>query len=134
MLKLAGYLNIIIGIAHVIGLIWAEAMFEVTGIGPFMEQLTGIHPSIPYLITIIVAIVFVVFGLYALSLIGAFRPLPYARTIVLLIGLIYIARSLKLVADRVNEINTPLQDLYSIIALLIGVMIILGYRKTNHSN
>ena len=33
MLKIGGIINIIIAVAHIIGLFWAEQMFEKTGIG-----------------------------------------------------------------------------------------------------
>ena len=58
MLKLSGYINIIIAIAHIIGLFWADRMFEVTGIGKEMIKLAKHHSSLPYLPTIFVSIVF----------------------------------------------------------------------------
>ena len=39
MLKIGGYINIIIAIAHIVGLLWADKMFEVTGIGKEMTEL-----------------------------------------------------------------------------------------------
>ena len=33
MLKLGGYINILIAIGHIVGLFWADKIFEVTGIG-----------------------------------------------------------------------------------------------------
>ncbi len=44
MLKLGGYINIFIAIGHLIGLIWAEKMFEVTGIGKEMVELSVSYP------------------------------------------------------------------------------------------
>ena len=43
MLKLGGYINIIIAIAHIVGLFWADKMFEVTGIGKEMTELAQTH-------------------------------------------------------------------------------------------
>jgi nitrate reductase gamma subunit len=43
MLKLGGYINILIAIGHIIGLIWADKMFEVTGIENEMTKLAKIH-------------------------------------------------------------------------------------------
>jgi nitrate reductase gamma subunit len=60
MLKLGGYINIIIAIGHIIGLFWADKMFEVTGIGKEMTGLSQIHFSLPYLLTISVAIVWII--------------------------------------------------------------------------
>ncbi len=76
MLKLGGYINIVIAIGHIVGLFWADKMFEVTGIGKEMTGLAQTHFSLPYLLTIFVAIVFFIFGLYGLSADNKFRPLP----------------------------------------------------------
>jgi len=35
MLKLGGYINILIAAGHIVGLIWANKIFEVTGIDKF---------------------------------------------------------------------------------------------------
>ena len=43
MLKLGGYINIIIAIAYLLGLVWADIMFEVTGIGKEMTELAQYH-------------------------------------------------------------------------------------------
>jgi hypothetical protein len=40
MLRIGGYLNILISIRHIIGLIWADNIFHVTGIGKEMAELT----------------------------------------------------------------------------------------------
>ena len=58
MLKLGGYINIVIAIGHIVGLFWADKMFEVTGIGKEMTELAQTHSSLPYLLTIFIAIFF----------------------------------------------------------------------------
>jgi nitrate reductase gamma subunit len=63
MLKLGGYINILIAIGHIVGLIWADKMFEMTGIENEMKELAQIHSSLPYLLTIFVGIIFFIFGL-----------------------------------------------------------------------
>ena len=70
MLSLGGYMNILIASAHFIGLGWAKTMFRITGIAKEMVQLKKIHHSLPYLLTITVAILFFIFGLY-----GWLRPI-----------------------------------------------------------
>jgi hypothetical protein len=40
MLRLAGYINVIIGFGHIVGLLWADQMFQVTGISPEMKALS----------------------------------------------------------------------------------------------
>ena len=47
MLKIGGYINILIGIGHLIGLIWPEQMFEKTGALEGMKTLAQIHFTLP---------------------------------------------------------------------------------------
>ena len=49
MLKLGGYINILIAIGHIVGLVWADQMFAVTGVGKEMHELSQINTSLPYL-------------------------------------------------------------------------------------
>ena len=52
MLKLGGYLNILFAILHIVGLLWAEKMFEVVGTaegnGKWLAFLTGCKYSWVY--------------------------------------------------------------------------------------
>ena len=92
MLRLGGYINIIIAFAHIIGLFWAEKIFEITGIGEEMVKLSQIHFSLPYLLTIFVAIVFFIFGLYGLSADGKIKKLPNLKYGIFIISGVYIIR------------------------------------------
>lgn len=94
MLKLGGYINILIAIAHIVGLLWADQMFELTGIGKQMAELAHIQASLPYLLTLFVTIVFFIFGLYGLSADAKFRKLPFLKPAIFLIAGIYIFRDL----------------------------------------
>ena len=47
MLKIGGYINILIAVGHLIGLFWTEKMFEVTGIGKEMQKLAQINALLP---------------------------------------------------------------------------------------
>lgn len=131
MLKLGGYLNVLISIAHLVGLIWAEWMFEVTGIGKEMNELAQTHSSLPYLLTIFVSIVFFIFGLYALSAEGKFRKMPFLKLGIFAIAGIYIIRGLgELLFDISQQEAPPLAEaLYSIIALGIGLLFLFGGLK-----
>jgi hypothetical protein len=64
MLKLGGYLNILFAILHILGLLWAEKMFEVVGIAEGMALAKqDIHPLYPYFITVVVGILFYIIDL-----------------------------------------------------------------------
>lgn len=66
-LRIAGWANLCIGVSHVAGLIWARDFFYWTDVGAEMEQLARIYALAPYALTVIVALFFIGFGLYALS-------------------------------------------------------------------
>lgn len=131
MLTIGGYINILISIAHVVGLLWAEKMFEVTGIGKEMEELSHLHPSLPYLITIMVAIAFFLFGLYGLSADGKFRKLPLLKPAVFGIAAIYLFRGIgELLFDiEKQQAGMFLETVYSLLAVAIGLIFLVGGLK-----
>ncbi|MEJ7692654.1 hypothetical protein [Daejeonella sp.] len=139
MLKLGGCINILIAIGHIIGLFWADKMFEITGIGKEMKELAQAHSSLPYLLTIFVAIAFFVFGLYGLSADNKFRRLPFLKPVIFLIAGIYLLRGIgELIFDlEKQQTNQFLEITYSLIAVFIGLLFLIGgLRKWNlkHTN
>ncbi len=129
MLRLGGYLNILIAILHIVGLFWADKMFEVTGISDGMALAAqNIHPMYPYFITVVVAIFFFVFGMYGLSADGKIRKLPYLKPVIFLIAGIYLLRGIgELIFDmEMQQANQILETSYSLIAVLIGLLFLIG--------
>lgn len=130
MLRLGGFINIIIAIGHIVGLIWADKMFEVTGIENEMKELAQIHFSLPYLLTIFVGIVFFIFGLYGLSADNKFKKLPFLKFGIFAIAGIYMFRGLgELLFETLNKTNTLTETTYSLIALIIGLLFLIGGLK-----
>lgn len=127
MLRLGGYINILIAIGHIVGLIWADKMFEVTGIGKEMTELSQTHSSLPYLLTILVSIVFFVFGLYGLSADNKFRKLPFLKIGVFATAGIYLLRGIgELIADKIQGTNSTAETIFSTIAITIGLLFLVG--------
>jgi hypothetical protein len=131
MLKLGGCLNILIAVGHIVGLFWAGKMFEVTGIGKEMTELAQKHTALPYLLTIFVAIVFFIFGLYGLSADNKFRRLPFLKPVIFAIAGIYLLRGIgELIFDlEKQQANQFLEITYSIIAVFIGLLFLIGGLK-----
>ena len=130
MLKLGGYINILIAAGHIVGLFWAEQMFEITGIGNEMNELSKTHSSLPYLLTILVSVVFFVFGLYGLSADNKFRKLPFLKPIIFVIAGIYLIRGLgELIVDNIQGTNSTTETIYSLFALIIGLLFLIGGLK-----
>lgn len=129
MLRLGGYLNILIAILHIVGLFWADKMFEITGIADGMALAAqNIHPMYPYFITVVVAIFFLIFGLYGLSADGKFLKLPFMKPVIYLIAGIYLLRGIgELIFDmEMQQANQTLETLYSLIAVFIGLLFLIG--------
>lgn len=131
MLKLGGYINIVLAIGHIVGLFWADKMFEVTGIGKEMAELAQTHALLPYLLTVFVAFVFIVFGLYGLSADNKFRPLPFLKPAIFTIAGIYLLRGIgELMFDLEKQpVNQFLEVSYSLIAVFIGLLFLIGGLK-----
>ncbi len=102
-------------------------MFAVTGIGKEMQELSQINTSLPYLLTFFVAVVFFIFGLYGLSADNKFRKLPFLKPIIFIIAGIYIFRGLgELLADTIQGTNSLNETIYSLFALTIGLLFLVG--------
>ncbi len=132
MLTLGGYINIFIAIAHIVGLLWADKMFEVAGIAEGMALAKrDIHPLYPYFITVVVAILFFVMGLYGLSADNKYKKLPFVKPMVFCIGGIYLLRGISELAFDIGwQKATPLlENTYSLIAILVGLLYLVGGLK-----
>lgn len=131
-LQIGGYINILIAIAHILLLFKADYFFEITGVGENMRRNAEIHPLLPYAMTVFVAVIFFIFGLYALSAAGKMKKLPFLKTGVFTIAGIYLFRGL--VGSIANiGFETSFQWhhlLFSLCALGIGLLYLLGGRET----
>ncbi|WP_108821034.1 hypothetical protein [Dysgonomonas sp. Marseille-P4361] len=128
LLRLGGYINILIAIAHVVGLFWAQEMYDYTGVGENMQRNAEIHPLLPTAMTVFVAIFFLIFGLYGLSAAGIVKKLPFLKLGVFTIAAIYLVRGIV-----GSVINIGFESsfiwyhlLFSLCALGIGVLYLLG--------
>ncbi len=127
MLEIAGYINFTIALAHVFGLIWADTMFRLTGINEIIQHLALVHWSLPYMLTFLVANMFVLFGFYALSACGKVRKLPFLQFVIFVIAAIYLLRGLGgIVSSIISNVTSTLDPIYSIVAFLIGCLYIFG--------
>ena len=128
MLKFGGYINIVIAVAHIVGLFWADKMFEITGIGNEMTKLAQTHSSLPYILTLFVAIVFFIFGLYGLSADNKLRKLPFLKPVVFVISGIYLLRGIgELIFDlEKQQANQFSEIIYSLTAVFIGFLYLIG--------
>ena len=131
MLRIAGIINFILSLGHLASLIRARQVFEAGGVGKEMAELSQIHPSLPYLLTVMVAIVLFVFGLYAFSADGRIRKLPLLKPVIFGIASLFILRTFMGIAEMIfrGGVHIPLELCYSSGSLAIGLLYLLGGLK-----
>jgi hypothetical protein len=130
MLKLAGYINILIAIGHIVGLFWADKMFEISGIGKEMTELAQTNTSLPFLLTIFVAVVFLIFGLYGFSAANKFRKLPFTKSVIFIISGVYLLRGVgEITVNTIQNTNSTNETIYSLFAICIGLLFLFGGLK-----
>jgi hypothetical protein len=82
------------------------------------------------LLTIFAGVVFFIFGLYGLSAGNKFRKLPFLKPSIFAIAGIYIFRGLgELIFDTLNKTNTMTETIYSLTALTVGFIFLIGGLK-----
>ena len=120
-LKAAGWANIAIAAAHVIGLIWAWSMFRAVGIEADMRELATQGATLPYIFTLITAAAFAAFGLYGLSGAAKLRRLPLLPAGLASIAAIYLYRATVYEGLGAVRDGDGAQIVFAAIALLIGL-------------
>jgi hypothetical protein len=128
-LKLGAALNFAIAAIHV-GIIFAgPPAYLYFGSAGLAAQAQSGSPA-PALLTAGLVVVFVAFGLYALSGAGVIRPLPLLWPALAAIGAGYTLRGLVVILDLLRlarGAGYPLrQTVFSAIALAIGLLYIMG--------
>lgn len=93
-LRLGAVLHFFIAISHIVCLCFLDEAFEAYGIRDTMLQIVSGKMWMLHVLTICLVIVFTIAGLYALSAIGDIRRLPWTRTAIVTIVVLYSLRAL----------------------------------------
>lgn len=111
-------------------------MFEIKGIGKEMAELSQIHLSLPYLLTIVVASVFFIFGLYGLSAANKFKKLPNLKFVIFSISGIYLLRGLVelLISFLIKEEQAFNETIFSLSSISLGMLFLYGGIQRWRSN
>ena len=121
-LQIAGWTNIVLAAAHVVCLIWAYSVFRAVGIEEDMRRLAEQGgAALPYVVTLIVAAGFFIFGLYGLSGAGVMRRLPLLRTALVSIAAVYVLRGTLLGGFGAVAAGDAAQTAFAAVALAIGL-------------
>jgi hypothetical protein len=122
-------LNFAIALIH-LGIIFAGGPAYVYFGAADLAVLAQAGSPVPALLTVCLTIVFIVFGVYALSGAGVVRRLPLLRLGLLAIGAVYTLRGLIVILDilrLVRGAGYPFrQTVFSAAALAIGLIYLIG--------
>ena len=91
-LRLGAILHFIIAIGHLICLFFLEEAFKAYGILDEMMHLCFRQEWLLYVVTVCLAVGFVIAGFYALSVAGDMRKLPLQRLVMMVIVVLYSVR------------------------------------------
>ena len=130
-LILGGILSIAIAILHIAIIFGGAPAYRYFGAGEEMAQMASSGSVLPALITLLIAVIFAIWGLYAFSGAGVIRHLPLLRIGLVVIASIYTLRGLGIIPQVVWMINSPKsvssQDIvFSLVSLLVGVIYFTG--------
>jgi hypothetical protein len=131
LLRIGGVLNLGVAALHVGIVFFGAPAYRFFGAGEDMASWAEQASPLPAIITLGLALLFAVFGLYAFSAAGALRRLPLIVPVVLGVGVIYGLRGGLgvLAAFFVPDNSTApvaITVAFSLVALAIGVLYLLG--------
>lgn len=131
---LAAYLSFAVAAFHVAVVFVGAPAYTYFG-APELARLVESGSLVPAAVTLSIATVFVVFGVYALSGAGVVRRLPFLAGGLVLIGSVYTLRGLSLVGQAFRIVVAPelvpvRALLYSLASLVIGCVYLVGTVKS----
>lgn len=131
LLKAAAALSFAVALLHV-GIVFAGApAYRYFGAGKEIATATERGSPLPALITLLLSVVFAVFGLYALSGAGTIRRLPLLPLALIAIGSLYTLRGLAVFGDIYNFYMSlswegQREIVFSLVSLVIGLLYVAG--------
>lgn len=129
----AGLSSLAIGLLHIAIIFAGPDAYLFFGAGQEMADADASGSWVPDLFTLVVAVVFFVFALYAFSGAGIIRRLPLLKTGLIVIACVYTLRGLGILGDLMNYFqlgNYPFRNfIFSSVALLTGIACTAGIIK-----
>ena len=129
-LLLGAFISLAIAVLHVIIVFIGPPAYSFFG-GERLARLAAAGSSSPAVMTLLLALVHTVFGIYGLSGAGLIRRLPLLPFVLLIIGGLYAFRGLSIVNQTLQILadpgSLPLRVLfYSLVSLITGCAYIVG--------
>ncbi len=129
-LLLGGLLSAAIAALHVVIIFFGAPAYRYFGAGEDMARQAETGSFVPAAMTLVIAVVFAIFALYAFSGAGRFRRLPLLRTGLVAISAIYLVRGLLLLSELAGYAQgagvRPRHLAFSFTSLVIGLLYLAG--------
>ena len=130
MLKFASILSFGVSLLHIVAIPIGSAAYRFLGAGEEMAQQVEAGALYPHLLTLGIAIVFLAFGLYALSGAQVLGRLPFLALILISIGLIYTLRGLAFIPYLfISDSLSSMDWISSGVSFIIGVVHLIGIKS-----
>jgi putative oxidoreductase len=125
-----GTFSILVALLHVAIILGGPDWYRFWGAGEQMARLEENGSLFPDIITFFIAVIFLIWGLYAFSGAGLIRRLPLLKTGLVVISSIYTIRGLLLIVDIAKpEQLTGFMLVTSIVSLIVGLSHFIGTKQ-----
>ena len=130
-LKMGGILSFAVALLHLVIIFIGAPAYRYFGAGEEMARGAESGSLFPAMMTVVLVVIFAIWGLYAFSGAAMFRRLPLLRIALPLIGAIYILRGLA-IFQQIFQISTSAEQfearevVFSLVSLVIGLAYLIG--------
>jgi hypothetical protein len=134
LLNAGGIMNAAVGLLHIGIVFFGPPAYRYFRAGEGMARMAEAGSIVPAIVTSCLAVVFMVFVLYAFSAAGTVRRLPFLRPVVVGIGIVYVLRGVLMIPMAAvvwiqrNMMVEGRDILFSAVAALIGLLYLGGTR------
>lgn len=130
-LILGGSLSVAIALLHIAIIFGGAPAYRFFGAGEELAELAAAGSVLPALLTLSLAGIFTLWGLYAFSGAGLIRPLPLLRLGLAVIAGIYTLRGIGFVPQvfwlaTSPQAVAPQEIAFSLVSLLVGIAYLVG--------
>lgn len=130
-LILGGSLSIAIALLHIAIIFGGAPAYRYFGAGEEMAELASAGSVLPALLTLFLAAIFTLWGLYAFSGAGLIRHLPLLRLGLVVIAGIYALRGVGVIPQVVWMVESPQsvaphEIVFSLTSLFVGIAYLVG--------
>lgn len=129
-LVIGGGISAGITLMHVVIVFIGAPAYRYFGAGEQMAGMDAQGSWIPAIITLGIASVFALFALYAFSAVGMIRWLPLLRTMLCVVGMLYVLRGMLVIGDVLKVLEHPTYPsraiVFSLVSLLTGILHLIG--------